>query len=491
MRRTSQSLKGVLFVSLFLFNLIQLSGCGVVVRSLDNGYRQFKHSELFHRGRNGPLTETERQAAHIAWVYFENNFHSQTGLVNGIDGYPSVTMWEVADYLAALTAAFELDIIKGAVFHSRLATILGFLNTMELTFGQLPNKAYNAQTGKMIDYSNQPGEVGWSAVDLGRLLIWLKIIENRYPVYGEYVGRVILRWNFCSILDEEGGLFGSIREGDKLRFYQEGRLGYEEYSAKGFQLWGFDTTKASDINPFQEVKIYDTSIPYDSRGRRQNSQPNPVVSLGYFLQGLEFNWDLSLDNTSSDTTHTDEIMADFSQRIYLVQEKRWQTERIFTARTDHPVLGEPYFVYDTIFAAGYPWNVINDKGSYHKEHALVATKASFPMWSLWKTTYTTCLMENIGTLYNESKGWYEGRLESSGRHLQLLSLSTNAMVLESLLYKVKGKLLSLKAQSCGLDRTYYEVQTSDEFKLQGKCFPLEKQGCREDDMKCGRREVRF
>ncbi len=457
-----QTILTLLICVIFLLN----SGCGVIVRQTARGIRTFKNSTLFHQGRHGELTEKEKMWAKVAWQYFINNYDPNTGLVNSVDRYPATTMWHIADFLAALVAAKELNIINQHEFDKKLSNVIDFLNKMNLFFGKLPNKVYNTRTGKMVDYANQPKEIGWSAVDIGRLLIWLKIIKCRYPQYAEYVDRAILRWNFCDIIDNEGTLYGGIKVGDKLKTYQEGRLGYEEYAAKGFRLWGFNTKKASDIRPYRLVKIYGINIPCDSRDIRTGAYA-PVVSLPFLLDGIEFNWDKPEDCTSADTYHTDTVMADIAKKIYLVQEARYKREHIFTARTDHQVLGPPFFVYDAIFVAGYPWNVISDNGEYHPEAALVSTRASFGMWVLWKTRYTDQLIDIISCVYDPERGWYEGRLEKTGGYMKIITSTTNAMVLEALLYKVEGKIYKCCERS-----GYYESVINNIFRKMEKCLPI-------------------
>ena len=468
-------------ILLLLVVWIQLfSGCGVAVRGIGKGFTAIKNSCLFHQGRHGELSKEEKKWAKIAWIYFENNYNPKTGLVNSVDMYPSTTMWHTADYLAALMAARELELIKPCEFDERLSTLLDFLNTMDLFFGKLPNKVYNTQTGKMVDYGNQPQEIGWSALDIGRLLIWLAIIKCHYPIYAEYIDKVVLRWNFCDLIDNCGTLYGGIKVHNKIQLYQEGRMGYEEYAAKGFQLWGFNTTRASRIAPVEKVKIYDIEIPYDSRDPRKTGTYSPVLSMGFLLDGLEFNWDRTEDQAGLDSHHSDPITAGIAERIYLVQEARYRRENIFTARTDHQVSGPPYFVYDSIFAAGYPWNVISDSGEYHEEQALVSTRAAFGMWGLWKTDYTDCLIKVVECLNDPTKGWYEGRREKTGGYMKTVTGGTNSAVLETLLYKVKGKLLSNRGSSgCKCDNEYIKLWTTDPFREQGKCFPLERKGCLE------------
>ena len=46
--------------------------------------------------RSGPLTPRELEMAKLCWLYFENNYQSETGLVNAVNDYPSTTMWDTA-----------------------------------------------------------------------------------------------------------------------------------------------------------------------------------------------------------------------------------------------------------------------------------------------------------------------------------------------------------------------------------------------------------
>ena len=131
--------------------------------------------------RHGPLTEREMELARIAWKYFENNYQESTGLVNAVNNYPSVTWWDAASYLAGMVSAYELKIIKKEEFDKRLVRFLTTLNTLDLFKGELPNKAYNTQNAAKVDYANQPGEIGYSALDLGRLMIWLYIVNIATP----------------------------------------------------------------------------------------------------------------------------------------------------------------------------------------------------------------------------------------------------------------------------------------------------------------------
>lgn len=463
-------MKQRLLLSLLALLILSTTGCGVVVRNTLEGYNAVRDSELFYQGRHGKLTDAEKQWAKIAWNYFKNNTQSSTGLVNAVDGYPSTTMWHTADYLAALVAAHELELIGREEFDQRLSQLLHFLNSMKLFQERLPNKAYHTQSAALVNFENKPEELGWSALDLGRLLAWLAITKCRYPTYGEYIDKVVVRWVFCDVVGPAGNLQSGIKAGDRVELYREDRLGYEEYAAKGFQFWGFCTVKVSRPGLYDNsVNIYGMEIPNIISTPKESVQSSPVLSMGFLLDGMEFNWDRVNDLDNSDKHHSDPFMAKLAEDIYKVQEARYEQEHIFTARTDHQLPEPPYFVYDSILAAGYPWNVISDSGRHLKDAATVATKAAFGMWGLWKTPYTLELIRAVSSVYNPERGWYEGRQERTGGYLYLLTCGTNSAVLETLLYKAKGRLLK-----CMEPPDYYQVYTHDPFKGQGHCFPQER-----------------
>ena len=447
------------------------AGCGVVVRGVQSGVTSMRNSTLFHQGRHGELTERERGWAKIAWRFFENNYQATTGLVNSMDRYPVATMWHAADHLAAIVAARELDLLSRRDFDHRLGHLLHTLNVMPLFLGRVPNTVYDTTTGAMANYAVQPDEIGWSAVDIGRLLIWLGIVRARYPEFAEYVDRAVLRWNFCDVLDACGGLRGGSKAEGRARPFDEGRLGYEEYAAMGYRAWGFRDARGTS-QPHEAVRIYGIEIPRDRRDPRTTGVWAPVVTLPHVLLGVELNWDRVDDATTSDTTHTDPDAADLAERIYRVQEARYRHEGIVTARTDHALAQPPYFVYDAIFVAGYPWNTIADDGTRRPQAALVSTRAAFGLWALWKTPYTDRLLEVIESANDPSRGWYEGRLELTGGLEEAIGASTNAVVLESLLYKVGGKI-SRPATRDGR----FEMLVRDEFRRPRTCLPPEPNAC--------------
>ncbi|MFI3245721.1 MAG: DUF3131 domain-containing protein [Ferrimonas sp.] len=392
--------------------------------------------------RHGTLTPRELHMAKIAWRYFENNYQQETGLVNAVDDYPSTTLWDTASYLGALVSAREFGLINKQQFDDRLVRFIKTLNTIELYRGEIPNKAYNTENAAQVNYANQPGEIGYSALDIGRFLTWLWIIKERYPEHAPGIDAGILRWNFCHIIDEFGTMFGALASNDEpTQYLQEGRLGYEEYAAKGFQLWGFNTTRASKPEPYDMINLYGYEIPYDSRDPREFVAHSYVVTESYVLDGIEFGWDHPWDTSSGSNQFSHHWVADFAQRIYAVQEARYHATGIITARTEHQLDGPPYFVYDTIYTDGYAWNTISEKGDYLPQYAAVAIKGAIGMWVLWDTPYTDLIFEYVAELYNPEKGFYEGIYENGTGLINTYTSNNNGILLTSLLFKEQGKLV--------------------------------------------------
>lgn len=468
--------------------LFLLQSCGLVVRETEKGLTNAANSELFWQGRHGKLNEQEMEWAKIAWKYFVNNYNEDTGLVNGVDGFNVASTWNVADTIAAVITAHRLELIDNYEFDHRITPLLEFLNSMPLSYGQLPNAFYDTKTGEMTDGAggeyensedsgkdskdnNKESTVGWSAVDIGRLLVWLQILSDYAPQYTEYIDKAILRWNFCKVINECGDLSGVNRNSSKnpLSISPKEPLGYYEYALMGYATWGFPLPQRRKKVP--TIEIYGIDLPNSKEDSRKTGISDPLVSLPYLLLGLEFNWDTFDDHLSPDSYSSNSALADLAQRIYKVQEKRYQNERIFTARANYRRSKPPYLIYDSIFADGYAWNTLTPEGELHPDLALVSNSAAFGMWGLWKTPYTNGLMQLVNPLHDPEKGWFEGRKEKDGGYEQTTTCTTNAVVLEVLYYKMYGKIYSSKKS-----KSYADILMKNEFR-RPPCSPIDLKEC--------------
>ncbi|CUH54428.1 DUF3131 domain-containing protein [Shimia marina] len=409
-----------------------------------HGYDKYNGYIRKYRARRGFLHERELRAARVAWHYFETYTQPNTGLANSVGNYPSTTLWDTASYIAGLVAAYELCLIEKPEFDRRITQLLTTIKGLELFRKELPNKVYHTQTGAKVDYTNKPGEIGFSALDIGRFLVWMRICKNRYPYLANTIDSVLLKWDFRNVLDAEGLMFGAYvdSETDETVYAQEGRLGYEEYAAKGFALWGFQPRLAHRAEPFLTASIYGVQVPYDGRDPRVFHSQNYVVTESYLQDGLELGFDMPHDDSSPAWVHTDGWRAEFADRIYQVQENRWRQTGFMTARSEHNVKGPPYFTYDTIFSDGYPWNTVTPRGDYVPDHAAVSGKAALGLWALWDTDYTDVLYEAMIELYDPENGMFEGLYERGQGRVEIFTANNNGIILTALLHKVQGTILT-------------------------------------------------
>ncbi len=441
--------------------MLAIGGCGVAVRGVQSAMTAIGEASEDRVGRSGPLDATERAWAETGWTYFQANRNPETLLVGATAATPWTSMWHVGDQLAALVAAHELGLIDAAEFDRNMSGILAFLNSMPLFRGQLPNTLYSIADRRMVDYGMQTAEIGWSAVDIGRLLVWLGITKARYPHYASFIDRVVLRWDFCALLDEDGRPVAAVPAGDGLERYRETSRGYEDYARIGYRLWGFDVPGPPP--PTARLQVSGIYFPTDEGPET----PNPLLSGPSLLAGLEVAWDRPDDLESPDSEHTDSEAALLAEQVYDAQALRFEETGVLTARTTYRRSSEPFFVYNAILARGHAWNVVTPEGNWVPDLALLSTEATFGLWALWPGDYTDRLMEVIQYARDGERGWLEGRYEETGGYEWTIAATTNAVVLEALLHKAEGKLLRPAPDATPIDQV---IQLRD-FDAPDRCLP--------------------
>ncbi|MEA3277294.1 MAG: DUF3131 domain-containing protein [Pseudomonadota bacterium] len=378
------------------------------------------------------LTEQEKQWAEISWRYFENNYQPTTGLVNSVDKYPAATMWDTASYLLALIAAQGLELIQPEKFDKHMAAALAALSQLPLFDSQLPNKSYNTVSLEMVNYQNEKSErgIGWSAIDIGRLMVPFNILTWNFPQHTAAVRAVLKRWDFSPMI-RDGVMYGAAvdEDGDTI-YVQEGRIGYEEYGAKALALAGLDVSRALNYQDFLRfIKVYGVKVPTDDRNPEKYHAHNYVVSENYILDGLEYGW----DDTSKE----------FAYRVYKAQEERFEHRGILTAVSEDNLDVNPYFVYNTVFTDGKTWNTITEAGDDASAFKTLSTKAAFGWDALYRTDYTAKLMEKASTLFDAERGFYSGLYERTQEPNRAITANSNAIILESLYFRRFGPFLRI------------------------------------------------
>lgn len=372
-----------------------------------------------------PLTEADDALGRVAWRYFVNNTDPETGLANSVDKFPSTTMWDTGSFLIGLISAHRLGYIDASDFDRRLTLALQSLARIALFDGVLPNKVYNTHTLGMVDYVNTPTErgLGWSAIDIARLLVPLIYIERTWPAHADEVRAVLSRFDLAALV-RNGALNGAAVSDGKTVTYQEGRVGYEQYAARILIMAGLDAFIAWDLAPtLRLVDVEGIAVPVDNR-----SGTSFAISEPYTLSGL----DLGLDDRT----------ARLADGVYRAQEARFAKTGIPTAVSEGNVDRPPYFVYSTVVADGVPFEVVNLHNEHFNALRTLSTKTAFAWDALYRTPYTAQLVAAVKELQATEGGFMEGIYEESGKPNTAQTANTNGIILASLAYRAFGPLLA-------------------------------------------------
>lgn len=379
-----------------------------------------------------PLDAADRAAAERAWRYIQNNTRPETGWVDSVDGFPSSTLWDQGSYLLALVAAERLDLIDPDEFQARTGQLLNSFENIPLFEGKLPNKAYNTQTLEMVDYTNKttPDGIGWSALDIARMLMAFRSLEKLNPEYGNRIRNLLARWDLQAMAFE-GEMWGALRENGETVYKQEGRLGYEQYGARSAAMWGMDVLQAvSSRRAMDLVDVEGIDVAADMRRADVFRAITPILSEPYVLQAME----LGLDSENR-------IMA---ERVFKAQEARYRRTGIPTAVSEDHINQAPYFLYSSVYSNGEPWAVVTEDGDFHPELRTQSVKASFAWDALYNNEYTDILRDNIQDIGDPEKGWPAGIYEADQSINDVYTLNTNAIVIEAIHYIENGPIWRIR-----------------------------------------------
>lgn len=376
------------------------------------------------------LTPADSEAARVAWAYFAANTDAGTGLVSNVAGFPSTTLWDQGSYILGLVAARRLRLVDQAEFDGRAAKILDSLGRMPLFEDRLPNKVYDTRDLTMVNYANEPVAegIGWSAIDIARMLIALRVLLSEAPDLSHDIDATLARWDLQA-MTSNGSLIGSLRERGETLYLQEGRLGYEQYAARAAALWGLDVSSAlSAARVIDWTSVEGVRVPIDLRRRSSFGAIAVTASEPYMLQGLEM-------GLNSEFQH-------MAAQVYLAQEARAKTTGSPTMVSEDHIDREPNFLYGSVHGDGIDWAVLSEDGAHHPELRTVSTKAVFAWDALYNTEYTKGLRANASpALSDPVSGWAAGWYTATNTPNTIRTLNTNAVILEAIHYISNGPLL--------------------------------------------------
>jgi hypothetical protein len=364
-------------------------------------------------------------AAVVAWRQFERLWIPSTGLAKATFDYDKLTSWDMGSVLGALYSAHVLGFLDAVEYHGRMCRTLETLEQLPLFQDGMFHKLYDARTGKMVGRGGVPTSRGhaWSATDLGRLLVWLRIIARSDPIHAEIATRVVRRLKFNRVV-ENGYLYGEdVSPRGRTYRFQEGRIGYEQYAARGFALWGQDVALALDINTHSApLKVLGVDLLKDTRGLdRLTSEP-------FVLLGLEVGWT------------ADE--AALARNVLEVQAQRFRNTRLVTIASEDAVgIAPHFFYYYCVYCTGRAFVIeLSTPGRRLNSPRWISTKATFGWHALLPSAYTRLALETIAPA-RASVGWSSGVMERSHTPTRSYDLNTAAVILEAAAFHKLGRPL--------------------------------------------------
>jgi hypothetical protein len=376
------------------------------------------------------VSPQERQqyldAARTSWDLVNRITEPSTGLARAHPNYSYVTLWDIAGVIAANHVARELNFINDVTFDANIGRILSTLSSVDLFDRRAFNRIYDAKTGRMVDNASKISTVGagYSSVDIGRLLIWLRIIATKYPKYAPFATQVVKRLDMSKLIND-GYLQGvdvDAKTGERKTF-TETEIGYQQYALNGFAMWGAKVNRdgldvRSDVN---SVNVLGVKILTDSRGNDR------VMSEPFIMLGLE-------------PGYRSVEMQRQAQQVLAAQQARYQRTGIVTAASEDALPDPPwYFYYYSIYHRRKTF-VIEGVGdnAYVEKPRWVSSKAAFGWNAVLPSAYTQLLLRTVQPARTPT-GWgsgvYEGTLKPTGA----TSLNTAALIMESALYKIRGR----------------------------------------------------
>jgi hypothetical protein len=361
-------------------------------------------------------------AAKTAWAFVDQGYVPETGLVKPSNTWPYPTIWDIGSSIGSYYAARGLGFITDEEYKQRTKRALETLAKARMYQDFAYGRNYDARTGELVGLDQKPSEdgTGYSSMDLGRLLVWLKIV-SRDPELAPLAQQVAVRLNAKQII--KGGYLQGEQITKEGHFkYQEGRLGYEQYAATGFALWGMNADKALRMG-HNTRKTGVMGIPVWADKRKLDR----LTSEPFIMHGLE----LGLSGE----------MRELAWQTLALQAKRYEQTGQITMASEDALNDKPhYFYYYCVYCSGKPFTInVHKPGVELDEPRWMSSKAAFAWHAIAPSKYTWLAIRSVERAQQPGRGWATGVYEKTGKSTQVLSLNTAALILESALYYKTGQ----------------------------------------------------
>ena len=377
---------------------------------------------------NGPLDPRERALARTAWTYFERNTDRETGLAAAVAGHRVVTLWDVGSQLFAVLSAEDLGLVTAADASRRLSRALGSLAALPLCAGGQPNKAYDTRTLEPVGYDGRsaPDGIGWSALDVARVLLPMGLAARRHPELAPLVSRAVSRWRLEAFSDGASLRGATRRQDGALEEHAEGRFGYEQHAAKAFVAWGVPAPAALDYRTHVAfTHVQGQTVPHDARHPRDHAGADAaLVPEPWLLDALEHG--------------PDAISLPVLRALLRAQARRHQAVGRLTAVSEDALDRPPWFSYSALLNGDDLWTAVGPDGRPAPGALTFSTKAAVAWAALFAGAYPERLFAAAAELAVPGEGLWAGRYDATWEPNRALSLNTSAVVLEALAYHVRG-----------------------------------------------------
>jgi hypothetical protein len=251
--------------------------------------------------------------------------------------------------------------------------------------------------------------------------VWLKIVGKSDPLFAQRTQAIVNRLDMSRIV-KNGYMQGEeITRSGEFRAYQEGRVGYEQYAAEGFALWGAKVDSAVDFaTNAKTVVVNGSTIVTDTRGG------DVMTSEPFVMMGLELGWKNS-------------TWKNLGLAVLNAQEARYRKDGIVTMVSEDAIPVPPsYFYYYLLYHDGKPFVVSTVSGTVNDSFPRwVSAKAAFGYHALAPSDYTWRALQTV-KYGGSADGWTAGVFEGTKNATKTYNLNTAAIVMESAAYMKRG-----------------------------------------------------
>ena len=127
-----------------------------------------------------------------------------------------------------------------------------------------------------------------------------------------------------------------------------------------------------------------------------------------------------------------------ARALLRAQERRFAATGRLTAVSEDHLDRPPWFSYSAVIDGETAWTAHAADGTPAPAALTFSTKAAVAWSVLFDGSYPDRLLAAAAELVVPGEGLYAGRYDATGEVNRVLSLNTNAVVLEALAYRVRG-----------------------------------------------------